>query len=99
MAQHEQRNARNAAVVHNPSKQRFEINMDGRFSVLEYTSRYHRLFLMHTAVPPRSPEPRLGHGASSCCIGIRAPERADCRCDLPFCTGIRKQSSGIPRRL
>jgi hypothetical protein len=37
MAEHEHRNATNAAVVHNASKQRFEINIDGQVSVLEYT--------------------------------------------------------------
>jgi hypothetical protein len=37
MAQHEDRNAKNAAVVHNASKQRFEINIDGQLSVVEYT--------------------------------------------------------------
>jgi hypothetical protein len=96
MAEHEQRNARNAPVVHNSSKERFEINMDGQLSVLEYTFKNHRLFLMHTAVPPPLQSQGLGTELSPCCIGIRAPERADCRCDLPFCTGIRKQSSGIP---
>jgi len=52
MAEHEYRNAKNAAVVHNPSKQRFEIDIDGQLSVLEYTFKNHRLFLMHTEVPP-----------------------------------------------
>ena len=52
MAEHEHRNAQNAAVVHNPAKQRFEINMDGQLSVLEYTFKNHRLFLTHTEVPP-----------------------------------------------
>ena len=37
MAEQEHRNANNAAVVHNPSKRRFEINVDGQLSVLEYT--------------------------------------------------------------
>lgn len=60
MAEHEQRNARNAPVVHNPSKQRFEINMDGQLSVLEYTFKNHRLFLMHTAVPPPLQSQGLG---------------------------------------
>jgi predicted GNAT family acetyltransferase len=60
MAGHEQRNAQNAAVVHNPSKQRFEINMDGQLSVLEYTFKNHRLFLMHTEVPPALQSQGLG---------------------------------------
>jgi uncharacterized protein len=51
MARHERRNAKNAAVVHNATKQRFEINIDGQLSVLEYTFKNHRLFLMHTEVP------------------------------------------------
>jgi hypothetical protein len=37
MAEHEDRNATSAAVVHNASKQRFEINIDSQVSVLEYT--------------------------------------------------------------
>ena len=41
----------NAAVVHNASKQRFEINGDGQISVLEYRFKNHRLFLTHTEVP------------------------------------------------
>jgi len=60
MAEHEHRNAQNAAVVHNPAKQRFEINMDGQLSVLEYTFKNHRLFLMHTEVPPALQSQGLG---------------------------------------
>ena len=51
MAQHEHRNAKNPAIIHNASKQRFEINIDGQLSVLEYTFKNHRLFLTHTEVP------------------------------------------------
>ena len=51
MAEHVHRNATNAAVVHNASKQRFEINIDGQVSVLEYTFKNHRLFLTHTEIP------------------------------------------------
>src|SRR6266852_468852 len=50
MAEHD-RNAKNATVVHDASKQRFEINIDGQLSVLEYTFKNHRLFLTHTEVP------------------------------------------------
>ena len=60
MAEHGQGNARNAPVVHNPSKQRFEINMDGQVSVLEYTFKNHRLFLMHTKVSPALQSQGLG---------------------------------------
>jgi len=60
MAEHEHRNAQNAAVVHNPAKQRFEINMDGQLSVLEYTFKNHRLFLTHTEVPPALESQGLG---------------------------------------
>ena len=52
MAEHEYLNAKNAAVVHNASKQRFEINIGGQLSMLEYTFKNHRLFLTHTEVPP-----------------------------------------------
>ena len=51
MAEHEHRNVRNAAIVHNATKQRFEIEIDGQLSVLEYTFKNHRLFLTHTEVP------------------------------------------------
>jgi hypothetical protein len=54
MAEQEHRNAKNAAVVHNASNQRFEMNIDGQLSVLEYTFKNHRLFLTHTEVPPGS---------------------------------------------
>jgi hypothetical protein len=37
MAEHEHRNAKNAAVVHNASNRSFEINIDGQLSPLEYT--------------------------------------------------------------
>ena len=48
----ERRNAKTAAVVHNAAKQRFEMDVDGQLSVLEYTFKNHRLFLTHTEVPP-----------------------------------------------
>ena len=51
MVEHEHRNVKNAAIVHNATKQRFEIDIDGQLSVLEYTFKNHRLFLMHTEVP------------------------------------------------
>lgn len=60
MAEHEHRNAKNTAVVHNPSKQRFEINMDGQLSVLEYKFKHHCLFLMHTEVPQALQSQGLG---------------------------------------
>jgi hypothetical protein len=48
----ERRNTKNTAVVHNPSNQRFEMDVDGQLSVLESTFKNHRLFLTHTEVPP-----------------------------------------------
>ena len=60
MAQHEDRNAKNAAVVHNASNQRFEINIDGQLSLLEHTLKNHRLFLTHTEVPPALESQGLG---------------------------------------
>jgi len=51
MAEHEDRNAKNAAVVHNASNQRFEIDIDGQLSILEHTFKNHRLFLTHPEVP------------------------------------------------
>ena len=59
MATHEP-DSNSAAVVHNASKQRFEINIDGRLSVLEYTFKNHRLFLTHTEVPPALENQGLG---------------------------------------
>ena len=41
----------NTVVVHNASKQRFEIDADGQISLLEYKFKNHRLFLTHTEVP------------------------------------------------
>ena len=43
--------ARAGIVVHNAAKQRFEIDLDGQISVLEYKFKNHRLFLTHTEVP------------------------------------------------
>ena len=60
MAEYEYPSAKNAAVVHNASKQRFEINIDGQLSVLEYTFKNHRLFLTHTEVPPALESQGLG---------------------------------------
>src|SRR5260370_16355418 len=60
MAEHEYLNAKNAAVIHNASKQRFEINTDGQLSILEYTFKNHRLFLTHTEVPPALENKGLG---------------------------------------
>jgi len=60
MAEHEYLNAKNAAVIHNASNQRFEINIDGQLSILEYTFKNHRLFLTHTEVPPALESQGLG---------------------------------------
>lgn len=46
----EHRNAKTAAVVHNAARQRFEMDVDGHLSVLEYTFKNHRLSLTHTEV-------------------------------------------------
>jgi uncharacterized protein len=51
MADHEHRNAKTAEVVHNAANQRFEMDVGGQLSVLEYTFKNHRLFLTHTEVP------------------------------------------------
>jgi predicted GNAT family acetyltransferase len=51
MAEHEHGSTKSAGVVHNASKQRFEVDTDGRLSVLEYRFKNHRLFLTHTEVP------------------------------------------------
>ena len=53
-------NAKNPAIIHNASKQRFEIDIDGQLSVLEYTFKNHRLFLTHTEVPPALESQGLG---------------------------------------
>jgi uncharacterized protein len=50
----------NAAVVHNASKRRFEINAGGQISVLEYRFKNHRFFLTHTVVPPSLERHGLG---------------------------------------
>jgi predicted GNAT family acetyltransferase len=51
MTQQAHPNPSKPAVIHNPSRQRFEITVDGQLSVLEYTFKNHRLFLTHTHVP------------------------------------------------
>jgi predicted GNAT family acetyltransferase len=45
---------------HNASNQRFEINIDGQLSVLEYAFKNRRLFLTHTEVPPALEDRGLG---------------------------------------
>ena len=99
MAQHEDRNAKNAAVVHNASKQRFEINIDGQLSVLEYTFKNHRLFLTHTEVPPALESQGLGTKLAHAALEYARQNRLDCHCDLPFCAGLRRQSPGNTSRL
>jgi predicted GNAT family acetyltransferase len=59
MAEHGD-SVKDAAVVHNASKQRFEIKLDGQLSVLEYTFKNYRLFLAHTEVPPALESQGLG---------------------------------------
>src|ERR1700736_4827837 len=60
MDDHEYRNGERAAVFHNASNQRFEMQVDGQLSVLEYTFKNHRLFLTHTEVPPALESQGLG---------------------------------------
>jgi predicted GNAT family acetyltransferase len=60
MADHEFPNAKTAPVVHNASYQRFEMDVDGQLSVLEYTFKNHRLFLTHTEVPAALQSQGLG---------------------------------------
>jgi predicted GNAT family acetyltransferase len=52
--------AKSAPVVHNAANQRFEMDVDGQLSVLEYTFKNHRLFLTHTEVPPALQNEGLG---------------------------------------
>ena len=52
MVEPEHRSVKSAPVVHNAANQRFEMDVDGQLSVLEYTFKNHRLFLTHTEVPP-----------------------------------------------
>src|SRR5216684_3806040 len=60
MGEHEDPNAKKATGNHKASKQRFEIDIDGQLSVLEYTFKNHRLFLTHTEVPPALESQGLG---------------------------------------
>src|ERR1700730_13660031 len=60
MADHEYRNGKSAAGVNNAPNQRFEMQVDGQLSVLEYTFKNHRLFLTHTEVPPAIQSQGLG---------------------------------------
>ena len=47
-------------MVHNAANQRFEMDVDGQLSVLEYTFKNYRLFLVRTEVPPVFPNEGLG---------------------------------------
>jgi predicted GNAT family acetyltransferase len=60
MADPDYRSAKSIAVVHNAANQRFEMDVDGQLSVLEYTFKNHRLFLTHTEVPPALQNEGLG---------------------------------------
>jgi predicted GNAT family acetyltransferase len=60
MGEPEHRSAKSAPVVHNAANQRFEMDVDGQLSVLEYTFKNHRLFLTHTEVPPALQNKGLG---------------------------------------
>jgi hypothetical protein len=43
MADNDYPSAKSAAVVHNAANQRFETDVDGQLSVLEYTFKNHRI--------------------------------------------------------
>jgi uncharacterized protein len=60
MVEPEHRSVKTAPVVHNAANQRFEMDVDGQLSVLEYTFKNHRLFLTHTEVPPALQNEGLG---------------------------------------
>ena len=60
MADPDYRSAKSVAVVHNAANQRFEMDVDGQLSVLEYTFKNHRLFLTHTEVPQALESQGLG---------------------------------------
>jgi predicted GNAT family acetyltransferase len=60
MADPDYRSAKSGAVVHNAANQRFEMDVGGQLSVLEYTFKNHRLFLTHTEVPPALRNEGLG---------------------------------------
>jgi hypothetical protein len=63
MADHEHRSAKSAAVVYNAANQRFEMDIDGQLSVLEYIFKNHRLFLTHKPKNPNSllAKPQFGN--------------------------------------
>src|ERR1700687_1329282 len=60
MVEPEHRSAQSSPVVHNTANQRFEMDVDGQLSVLEYTFKNHRLFLTHIEVPPTLEDQGLG---------------------------------------
>ena len=60
MVEPERRTGKRAAVIHNAANQRFEMDVDGQLSVLEYTFKNHPLFLTHTEVPPALRNEGLG---------------------------------------
>ena len=87
---------KDAAVVHNASKQRFEIKLDGQLSVLEYAFKNYRLFLTHTEVPPALESQGLGTELAHAALEYARQNDLTVNRDLPFCAGLRRRSPGIP---
>jgi predicted GNAT family acetyltransferase len=93
MAAPEHPDSKNAAVVHNASKQRFEINIDGQLSVLEYTFKNHRLFLTHTGVPPALENQGLGTALAHAALEYARQNELTVVVICPF---VRKYVSNHP---
>ncbi len=87
---------KDAAVVHDASKQRFEIKLDGQLSVLEYAFKNYRLFLTHTEVPPALESQGLGTELAHAALEYARQNDLTVNRDLPFCAGLRRRSPGIP---
>ena len=85
----------NAAVVHNASKQRFEINTDGQISVLEYRFKNHRLFLTHTEVPQALERHGLGTKLAHAALEYARQNGLAVVAICPFCAGLRRLSPGV----
>jgi uncharacterized protein len=50
----------NPSVVHNAAEHRFQIDINGQLSVLEYVFKKHRIFFKHTEVPPSLQDQGIG---------------------------------------
>lgn len=93
MADSDYQRAESAAVVHNAAYRRFEMDVDGHLSVLEYTFKNHRLFLTHTEVPPVLQNQGLGTRLAHAALEYAHKNELNVVAICPF---IKKYVDGHP---